>query len=48
MTTQLVYAGRVGSGFSSRQLTALYQTMAAIETETMPFVSLPPEAEGAR
>ena len=45
---QLVYSGRVGSGFSSRQLTTLFQALKDIETETRPFKERPPESKGAR
>lgn len=45
---RLVYSGRVGSGFTSRQITALFQSLKDLETETQPFVERPPEADGAR
>lgn len=45
---RLIYAGRVGSGFSSRLLSILHETMTSIEIEQPPFPELPPETEGAR
>lgn len=44
---RFVYSGRVGSGFGSRQLTMLRDALNGLETETSPFVDLPPEAEEA-
>lgn len=45
---RLVYAGRVGSGFSTRQLTALFKSLKNIEIESQPFAERPPEADDAR
>ncbi len=45
----LVYAGKVGSGFSERLLEDLLRRLEARRRETCPFASVPPEmAKGAR
>jgi bifunctional non-homologous end joining protein LigD len=46
---QLVYAGKVGSGFSERLLDDLMRRLEARKRDTCPFVSVPPEMRrGAR
>jgi bifunctional non-homologous end joining protein LigD len=46
---QLVYAGKVGSGFSERMLTDLLHRLEARKRDTCPFVSVPAEMQrGAR
>lgn len=45
---RLVYAGRVGSGFSGRQISTMFEALKEIETDTQPFVERPPETQGAR
>ena len=40
---RLVYAGKVGSGFSERQLEDLLHRLEARRRETSPFASVPPE-----
>ena len=43
---ELLYAGRVGTGFSERALAALYDGMQKIKRETCPFVNLPEKSRG--
>jgi bifunctional non-homologous end joining protein LigD len=46
---QLVYAGKVGSGFSERLLADLLRRLEARRRETSPFASVPPDMQrGAR
>jgi bifunctional non-homologous end joining protein LigD len=40
----LVYAGKVGTGFSQKSLTELSRALAALETRTCPFAVTPPRA----
>ena len=42
----LLFAGRVGTGFSERALAALYDGMQKINRETCPFVNLPEKRRG--
>ena len=43
---RLVYAGRVGTGFSSRQLDQLHRQLKAIETGRSPLSGKPPSLKG--
>jgi bifunctional non-homologous end joining protein LigD len=40
-SSELIYAGHVGTGFDTRTLAALYQKLARIETKRPPFRSVP-------
>lgn len=42
----LLFAGRVGTGFSERVLAHLYEGMQEIKRETCPFVNLPEKSPG--
>jgi len=42
----LLFAGRVGTGFSERALAVLYDGMQKIKRETCPFVNLPEKRRG--
>ena len=42
----LLFAGRVGTGFSERALAALYEGMQKIRRKTCPFVNLPEKRPG--
>lgn len=44
---EFVYAGRVGTGFSSRQLDDLHARLTKIETRSSPFSEEPGDARGA-
>ena len=44
--TGLLFAGRVGTGFSERALATLYDGMQKIKRETCPFVNLPEKRRG--
>lgn len=45
---RLVYAGRVGTGFSDRQLQSLYERLGALEAPSAPFEHPPPSEPGLR
>jgi bifunctional non-homologous end joining protein LigD len=42
----LLFAGRVGTGFSERALATLYEGMQKIKQPTCPFVNLPEKRRG--
>lgn len=42
---QLRYAGRVGTGFTHRQLSSLHRTLSRLEVPTMPFPEAPPDSQ---
>ncbi|MFW5824475.1 MAG: DNA ligase D, partial [Marinobacter sp.] len=45
---RMVYAGRVGSGFSGRQLSALHRRLKALARKTSPFDGEVPDAAGVQ
>lgn len=44
---RFVYAGRVGTGFSDRQIETIHAALAKIETDTRPFAEPVPDSAGA-
>ena len=47
-TGGLLFAGRVGTGFSEKTLAALYDGLEKIKRATFPFVNLPERKPGRR